>query len=213
MVVSAAFRCWAKRAPVAKRRNDTLKRREGNRKYRDVCWVSAEGTTERDYLGMSVFKGASMSVKFPKNTHPSRRNPAAVLKRFEKALRENDFRNGDEAWLVVDVDEWGRDELAALLAWEACDERHHLAVSNPKFELFLVMHFEKGNGCTTPEKVDAALRKHWPRYDKRVSLTQFSARQVRDAIENAKAKRAGCKTSLPAAGMTDAHLLVEKLLS
>ncbi len=128
--------------------------------YRSVCWVSAEGTTERDYLGMAVFKGSSVSVRFPKNTHPNRHNPATVLKRFEKALRENDFRAGDEAWLVVDVDDWSEDEFGELIAWEAADSRHHLAVSNPKFELFLLMHFEKGNGCTTPEKVDAALKKH-----------------------------------------------------
>ena len=52
-------------------------------------------------------------------------------------VRENDFRARDEAWLMVDVDEWGAAEFAELLAWEAADSRHHLAVSNPKFELFL----------------------------------------------------------------------------
>lgn len=177
-----------------------------------MCWVSAEGTTERDYLGMGVFKDAQVSVKFPKNTHPNRHNPAAVLKRFEKALRENDFRAGDEAWLVVDVDDWDEDEFEELLAWKVADDRHHLAVSNPKFELFLVMHFEKANGCTTPEKVDSALKKHLPRYAKRVSATQFSAKQVHDAITNAKAKRVSCKAVLPAPGMTDAYLLVESIM-
>lgn len=156
---------------MARKKGGLAARRTSVREYRDVCWVSAEGTTERDYLGMAAFKGAPVSVRFPKNTHPNRHNPAAVLKRFEKALRENDFRVGDEAWLVVDVDEWSEAELVELLAWEASDARHHLAVSNPKFELFLVMHFEKGSGCTTPEKVDAVLKKHWPRYAKRVSPT------------------------------------------
>lgn len=198
---------------MARKKGGLAARRTSVREYRDVCWVSAEGTTERDYLGMTAFKSAPVSVRFPKNTHPNRHNPAAVLKRFEKALRENDFRAGDEAWLVVDVDEWSETELAELLAWEASDARHHLVVSNPKFELFLVMHFEKGNGCTTPEKVDAALKKHWPRYAKRVSLTQFSTKQVTEAVANAKAKRAGCKAALPAPGMTDAHLLVERLLA
>lgn len=197
---------------MARRKGGLSPRKTNVRDYRSVCWVSAEGATERDYLGMAVFKGAPVSVRFPKNTHPNRHNPAAVLKRFEKALRENDFRAGDEAWLVVDVDDWSGAEFRELLAWQAADDRHHLAVSNPKFELFLVMHFEKANGCTTPEKVDAALKKHWPRYAKRVSPTQFPAKQVRSAIENAKAKRASCKAVLPASGMTDAYLLVEKVL-
>ena len=196
---------------MARRKGGLAPRKTNVRDYRSVCWVSAEGTTERDYLGMAVFKGAPVSVRFPKNTHPNRHNPAAVLKRFEKALRENDFRAADEAWLVVDVDDWSEAEFAELLAWQEADDRHHLAVSNPKFELFLVMHFEKANGCTTPEKVDAALKKHWPRYAKRVSPTQFSAKQVRDAVENARTKRASCKAVMPAPGMTDAHLLVERL--
>ena len=62
-------------------------------------------------------------MRFPKNTHPNRHNPAAVLKRFEKALRENDFRAADEAWLVVDVDDWGEAELAELLAWQEANDR------------------------------------------------------------------------------------------
>lgn len=197
---------------MARRKNGLPVRRTNVRNYRNVCWVSAEGTTERDYLGMTVFKGLSTAVKFPKNTHPNRRNPDAVLKRFEKSLRENDFRTGDEAWLVVDVDEWDRAEFDKLTAWELRDSRHHLAVSNPKFELFLVMHFEKGNGYTTPAKVDSALKKYWPNYAKHVPLGQFSIKQVRDAVENARTKRLSCKSPLPAPGMTDAHLLVERLI-
>lgn len=197
---------------MARRRNDTLSRKSGGREYRDVCWVSAEGQTEKDYLRMDVFKETPVAVKFPKNIHPDRRNPAAVLKRFQKAMRTEDFRKGDEAWIVVDVDTWDDEELAELLAWAESDVRHHLAVSNPKFELFLVMHFERGNGCTTPQKVDASLKRSWPRYCKRISATQFSLDQVKAAVENARAKRAGCKNVMPEPGMTDMHLLVARLI-
>ena len=197
---------------MARRRSGLPQRKTGLREYRDVCWVSTEGTTERDYLQMEVFKGSAKAVKFPQNVHPNRHNPAAVLKRFEKALRENDFRKSDEAWLVIDIDEWDGSEIAALLEWETRDPRHHLAVSNPKFELFLLMHYEKANGCTTPEKVDVALRKYWPGYDKRISRTHFSGDQIGQAVENAKSKRASCKEALPAAGMTDVYKLVERLL-
>ena len=33
-------------------------------------------------------------------------------------------------------DEWDDAEFAELLAWAKVDPRHHLAISNPKFELF-----------------------------------------------------------------------------
>lgn len=179
--------------------------------YLSVCWVSAEGTTECDYIGMAVLKDVLASVRFPKNTHLNRHNPSAVLRRFEKTLRENDFRASDEAWLVVDVDDWSEAEFAELPAWQKADSRHYLAVSNPKFELFLVMRFEKASGCTIPEKVDATLKKRWPRYVKRIFPTQFSAKQVHDALENTKARRASCKAVLCAPGMTDTYLLDERM--
>lgn len=161
---------------------------------------------------MEAFRDVDVSIRFPKNTHPSRRNPAAVFRRFEKALRENDFRKGDEAWLVIDVDEWDTDELAALLKWEGEDRRHHLAISNPKFELFLVMHFEKGNGCTTAQQVDFKLKRYMPNYDKRLRPAQFSLEEIERAVENASAKRASCDDDIPHAGMSDAYKLVQRLL-
>ena len=197
---------------MARRKKDSLARRTGTRKYRPVCWVSAEGQTERDYLRMAAFKDAPVSVRFPKDIHPGRRNPSQVLKRFKKAIREEDFRRDDEAWVVVDVDEWPETEFDELLAWAESDSRHHLAISNPKFELFLVMHYEKGNGCTTSSKVDAALKRYLPRYDKRLSPTAFSKHEVMAAVENARSKREGCRSDVPDPGMTDAHLLVSRLI-
>nr|WP_255464386.1 RloB domain-containing protein [Adlercreutzia sp. ZJ138] len=85
-------------------------------------------------------------------------------------------------------------------------------MSNPKFELFLVMHYEQGKGCTTPQKVDAALKRHWGRYAKRVPATQFTLDQVKMAIENAKKKRTCCQDALPAPGITDAFLLISRLI-
>ena len=196
---------------MAKRRNDTLVRRTGQRAYRPVCWVSAEGVTERDYFRMSVFKDARASVKYPKDIHPSRRNPTAVLKRLQKEIGSEGFRRGDEAWVVVDVDDY-EGELGDLLEWCNSHPGYHLAVSNPKFELFLVMHFGKANGCTTAAKVDATLKRHMPGYDKRLAPTQFTLEEVKSAVANAKAKRAACADELPGPGMTDAFKLVESLL-
>lgn len=196
---------------MGKRKNDTLVRRTGRRAYRPVCWVSAEGATERDYFRMAVFRDAPASVKYPKDVHPSRRNPAAVLRRLQKEIGSEGLRAGDEAWVVVDVDDY-EGELGDLLEWCAGHPGYHLAVSNPKFELFLVMHFEKANGCTTAAKVDAALKRHMPGYGKRLTPTQFSLEDVRGAIANAGEKRAACADELPGPGMTDAFKLAESLL-
>ncbi len=197
---------------MGRRKNDSLSRKTGTRRYRTVCWVSAEGSTERDYFGMDAFRRADVSLQFPKDVHPDRRNPAAVLKRFQKALRSEDFRASDEAWIVVDVDEWDREEIDSLYAWAEEDDRHHVVVSNPKFELFLLMHYEKASGCTTAARVDAALKRHMPGYDKRLGKRQFSRSQVLGAIAEARSRRAGCKDVIPRPGMTDAYLLADRLI-
>lgn len=208
----AACPCWDPVSLVAKRRDDTLRRGKPTRAYRKVVWLSSEGQTEKDYFSMDVFRALPVSIKFPKNIHPNRTNPVAVLKRFQKVLRENDFRKDDEAWLVIDIDEWDKGEFVELLKWVRDDARHHLAVSNPKFELFLVMHFERGNGCTTPSQVDVRLKKLMPSYDKRLKPNQFGAVQVKVAVENARVKRISCGADLPEAGMTDVYELVARLL-
>lgn len=204
---------WLEMALImARKKNKTLKRKVSSRTYRDVCWVSTEGQTEKDYLSMDIFKSAEVVLKFPQDVHPARRNPMAVLKRFEKALRQNDFRKNDEAWLMIDIDEWDISELDILLEWENKDSRYHLAISNPKFELFLLFHFEKGSGCTTATIVDDRIKRFLPRYKKRLKTTQFNYEDIVQAIENAREKRKGCKRIIPYAGMGDVYKLVERLL-
>ena len=125
-----------------------------------------------------------------------------------EGFTEKDYFSMD---VFRDVDVWDAKEFEVLLAWKAEDTRHHVIISNPKFELFLVMHFEKGNGCTTAAKVDAALKRYMPGYNKRLNRGQFSSSQVREASVASRAKRTGSKEAIPAPGMTDAHLLVERL--
>lgn len=198
---------------MSRRRKDTLKRKQPTRQYRSVCWISAEGQTERDYFTMDVFRGSSgMSIKFPEKIHPSRTNPSAVLKRFKKALAKCDFRKTDKAWIVVDVDTWNEAEFKELLDWAQSDSRFNIAISNPKFELFLIMHFENGNGCTTSERVDSVLKRYIAGYNKRLKSSQFDLETVCGAVEHAKQKRKSCKSNIPDPGMTDVHLLIEALL-
>lgn len=198
---------------MTKRKDNFLQRKTNTRKYRDICWVSAEGQTEKDYLQMNVFKSAKMPIKFPKNIHPGRHNPTAVLKRFQKAIPANSFRKNDEAWIVVDVDTWDDTEFSALLSWAKKDSRHHLAISNPKFELFLIMHFEHGNGCTTSQKIDEVLKRYFPHYAKRISSTQFCLKDIQSAIDNAHLKRSSShKSPIPEPGTTDVYLLIKHLI-
>jgi len=49
----------------------------------------------------------------------------------------------------VDANSWPEDQLLELHGWSTEDSRYGLAVSNPKFEFWLLLHFEDGNGAAT----------------------------------------------------------------
>jgi hypothetical protein len=105
----------------------------------------------------------------------ARRNPAVTIKlkakpadpdtvvRYAAGLRDNAADTYDEVWCVVDVDEF--DVAKAVVT--ARRVRVNLAISNPCFEYWLLLHFE---ACTAPLTCysDAAtrLRRHIPEYDK-----------------------------------------------
>lgn len=74
------------------------------------------------------------------------------------------------------------------------------------------MHFERGGGCTTPQKVDAVLKRHMPRYSKRIGTNQFTLQDVKVAIRNAKIKRDCTDSLIPEPGTTDVHQLVKRLI-
>jgi hypothetical protein len=91
----------------------------------------------------------------------------------------------DEVWCVVDVDEFDISE--ALTA--AAKKGVNLAISNPCFEYWLLLHFEL---CTAPlaryDDVQRRLTKHVPRYDKtRLCFADF-APGVDDALQRARSR-------------------------
>lgn len=194
-----------------RKEHDSLKRKAPTRRYRKVFWIGAEGQTERDYFTGRSFQSSNVAVRFP-GKRSSQTSPGNVLKRFTRDLAKQTVRSGDELWLVVDTDEWTQRDFDELLRWMREDDARHLAVSNPKFELFLVMHFEPANVCTTAASVDSALKRHIPDYHKRLAANQFGEEQVRLAINHARARRQGDGGALPSAGNTDAYLLAEHIL-
>ena len=91
-------------------------------------------------------------------------------------------RDYDEVWCVFDVDQF--DIQGAVR--EARSHGVNLAISNPCFELWLLLHFEPCRSHLSGyEAVVVKLKKHVPDYDKAVSFRHFDGR-VTTALENAK---------------------------
>lgn len=66
--------------------------------------------------------------------------PEHVLKQMKDFKKSESFKDGDEFWLVLDVDNWTNlEEIIAIGA----EEEIQTAISNPCFELWLLLHLKK----------------------------------------------------------------------
>lgn len=97
-------------------------------------------------------------------------DPETLVRKASKhrELRSNDY---DEVWCVVDVDDYDLDPARKL----ARERGIRLAVSNPCFEYWLLLHFEEYlERCRNYAEVERRLRRHLPAYDKtRLSFADY----------------------------------------
>ena len=101
----------------------------------------------------------------------------------EDASREKDDNLAyDSVWCVFDIDEH---PLVPDAKQMARDNGIELAISNPCFELWLLLHFQDNPGMKDRNKIQKMLSKHVPEYDKHVEYTTYST-GYEDAVKRAK---------------------------
>jgi hypothetical protein len=106
-------------------------------------------------------------------------------------IQERDRRQfdaADECWVVCDGDEH---RLADPAAWKqahelAAREGVRLAVSNPSFELWYLLHFQDQHAALDAKDALAKLKKHLPGYTKATVLFPELLPRTADAIKRAK---------------------------
>ena len=164
-------------------------RSSGSRFYKRLFLVGAEGTrTERDYF--SMFDSRYVHV-IPV---PSRggNNPNKVLATLKAEVPRCQLREGDYLWLVVDRDEWSEAELESCRQWATNPQEFPglnkgFSLSNPKFEFWLLLHFEDGTFHTTAKACYEALCSHLPDYSKSLKRSDFDRAKIDLACARAKA--------------------------
>jgi len=108
----------------------------------------------------------------------------AEKQKADKRAREEQDENlrFDEVWWVVDVDEHERLHEAKDVA-QANGIR--LAISNPCFELWLVLHFRESPGCQHRHDIQKLTRNFLPGFDKGVDFLDLG-QGYQDAVQRAK---------------------------
>jgi hypothetical protein len=171
----------------------TLRKRETGFRDARLVFVATEGQeTEPAYFEalkrLFVPEGSRLHV-IVLPTIDGRSAPGHLVERLDAAARE--YRLGelrDEFWLVGDVDDWKVKTFAAV-ATLARQKGYELAISNPCFELWLLLHFRaEVTSATTADACERALREALGGSYNKANLraAPFSVERVNDAVARAE---------------------------
>lgn len=136
----------------------------------------------------------------------------ARKKQAEKEARRrgDDNLKYDEVWCVFDVDQHPNLPEAKI---QARDYGIRLAISNPSFELWLLLHFQDHTAWIHRDDVCRLLRcPHLPAYDKHVNFERLAG-AYEEAVRRALAleKRHASASMAGANPSTDVHRLTERI--
>jgi hypothetical protein len=188
----------------------TFKRPKPFRPYRKLFLIATEGArTEPIYFGMFNSLQATIHVKLlPASKHDT--SPPQILKRAEGFAKENGLRKKDEVWLVMDRDQWTEEQLEEVLL--GCqEEAFNLAVSNPQFEYWLLLHFEDGSRVQSSRDCTERLRRYLPHFKKNNLETHKVEPGIPEAIQRAQAKDNPPCEDWPRTNGSTVYRLVKKL--
>jgi hypothetical protein len=153
-------------------------------------------------LNQTLFR--TIVFEFPgSRNHNS--DPGSVLKALKQAIKNRKDITG--AWVIVDTDNWQTEQFDKLYEWEKQNSIHGLAISNPCFELWLLLHFTD-NFPPTQKLVKEALEKEFPDW-KKPHCPTFTEEMVKEAVQ--RAKRANINSN-NTPGSTTTGTTVYKLL-
>ena len=169
-------------------------------------------------------------------TEDGKSSPGAVIERLHNYRKEYAQEDGDELWVCIDADHWIRGTHQRQLSRVLQDCQRHrygVAISNPCFEVWLLLHFtevgdellrellgKEASESISPDEVaslccepfENQLRKLAGGYRKnRIAVLKLDASQVQQATDRA---RAGDKTNdrIPKCPGTRVYKLIDALL-
>ncbi len=118
-------------------------RRKSHNRDATLLIIATEGTeTEKIYFedltSPDWFGNSRVQVEVLSSTETDKA-PKRVLAEIDKFKRKYKLDKDDELWIVIDVDRWGDANLSSVA--KLCQQKgYSLAISNPCFELWLLLH-------------------------------------------------------------------------
>lgn len=208
-------------------------RREAFRDARLIVIASEGKDTERIY-----FKALAKEYTNPRvHVHILERSvyeqnnssPEHVLKQLNDYKSQYELEADDELWLVVDKDRWTEAMLSRVATECSQEVAMHMALSNPCFELWLLLHIEDAASLTPEEQkqwmenrrksknadpyLKVRLRQKMEAYHESSYDALVLIAHVEDAILRARALDKNPTDRWPQTLGTRVHLLAESIMN
>lgn len=119
-------------------------RLEGNRSAKLIV-IAAEGfETENIYFEAmkTSLKASNVHVEVLHRENDGESSPEHVYSRIKQFMEEYNIEDDDELWVVIDRDRWSPKMISSIAKCCAQNKNLRLCVSNPCFELWLLLHIE-----------------------------------------------------------------------
>lgn len=219
------------------RESTPLVRKSGFLEAEKFYILAYEGdVTEKKYFEdlrqSSMFNDSGSIETFPlKKEHNGSNSPLDVKKLLSKAKAEYNFRATDEFWLIIDRDDWEKIHHVDFNAlYDDCEKEKNffIALSNPCFEFWLILHLRKLEDIADSdrekilENAKVSVKHNYidlyladcigdgRGYTKRPKASVFMPK-VKVAVENARMIR-DLGERIPGGLSTDVYKFVEKLI-
>lgn len=137
---------------VPKRKFSSRRRRTAVRDARLIIIATEGQYTENQYfLALARhYRNSRIHVEVLP-TSDTKSAPQHVIERLNAFKREYELHGSDELWLVIDVDKWEEWQLSDVAA-KCVQKEYLLAVSNPCFEIWLLLHVATFNEYSEEQK-------------------------------------------------------------
>lgn len=160
-------------------------RSSSRRSYKKVYYIVTEGkTTEPSYF--KIVAGYIANDAIAISCQPADKSSIPSILEKAKSLASQKSQDKDEVWVVTDQDLESHlaHQFTKLMEWGDSTPNHHIAISAPRFEYWLLCHFEE-----SPTKSNALhdgyVAQYLPGYDRKKDLDRHKGKITVQSIQHA----------------------------
>lgn len=207
---------------ISRRRSFT---RESGFRDASLIVIACEGNvTEVTYFDAFKKRYAAppsrIHVEILQRTDASRSAPEYVLQSADRKKKALGMLPGDEFWILIDYDRWGQQKIA-WIAQQVSQKGYRLALSNPCFEAWLLLHWTEDilapeelqrlcdEGC---KGVVGKIREIRGHYNKELNDVSEYLDRVEKAIAYARALDVNPADRWPSSFGSRVYLLCERII-